>query len=207
MSLIPNVGTFYKRPIEQTNSNNCTLRFSTQVIGVNKLSTYVKCMSKDAGINVDNKNISNHSGKVTCATTLYNHGFDKKAVSGRSGHRSDAIETYKRPSEQMLNEVAMALQPARPDVNKENRNVVSNCQEDSTYVIATCALIFASQGLRFGSPFSPPLADLEYILRIRALIFHWLRLPVHVSNQKTFYTEHMLSTKCKQRCHFPFWFQ
>ena len=67
--------------------------------------------------------------------------------------------------------------------------------------------IFASQWLRFGSPFSPPLADLEYIFRIRALIFHWLRLPVHVSNQKTFYTEHMLSTKCKQRCHFPFWFQ
>jgi hypothetical protein len=27
-------------------------------------------------------------------------------------------------------------------------------------------------------------------------------LPVHVSNQKTFYTEHMLLTKCKQRCHF-----
>jgi hypothetical protein len=36
---------------------------------------------------------------------------------------------------------------------------------------------------------------------------YWLRLPVHVSNQKMFYTEHMLSTKCKQRCHFPFWFQ
>ena len=61
--------------------------------------------------------------------------------------------------------------------------------------------IFASQGLRFGAPFSPPLADLEYILRIRALIFHWLRLPVHVSNQNAFYTEHMLSTKCKQRWH------
>ena len=61
--------------------------------------------------------------------------------------------------------------------------------------------IFASQGLRFGSPFSPPLADLEYILRIRTLIFHWLRLPVHVFNQKTFYTEHMLSTKCKQKWH------
>ena len=67
--------------------------------------------------------------------------------------------------------------------------------------------IFGSQGLRFGSPFPPPLANLEYILRIHALIFHWLRLPVHVSNQKMFYTEHMLSTKCKQRCHFPFWFQ
>ena len=32
--------------------------------------------------------------------------------------------------------------------------------------------IFASQGLPFGSPFSPTLADLEYILRIHALIFH-----------------------------------
>ena len=62
-------------------------------------------------------------------------------------------------------------------------------------------VIFASQGLRFGSLFSPPLADLEYILRIHVLIFHWLRLPVHVSNQKTFYTEHMLSTKCKQSWH------
>jgi hypothetical protein len=61
--------------------------------------------------------------------------------------------------------------------------------------------IFASQGLRFGSPFSPPLADLVHILRIHALIFHWLRLPVHVSNHKTFYTEHMLSMKCKQRWH------
>ena len=71
------------------------------------------------------------------------------------------------------------------------------------FLTGVCASnsIFASQGLRFGSPFSPPLADLEYILRIRALIFHWLRLPVHVSNQKTFYTEHMLSTKCKQKWH------
>jgi hypothetical protein len=74
-------------------------------------------------------------------------------------------------------------------------------------LMSILAPIFASQGLRFWSPFSPPLADLEYILRIHALIFHWLRLPVHVSNQKMFYTEHMLSTKCKQRCHFPFWFQ
>ena len=63
------------------------------------------------------------------------------------------------------------------------------------------SFIFASQGLRFRSPFSPPLADLEYILMIHALIFHWLQLPVHVSNQKTFYTEHMLLTKCKQRWH------
>jgi hypothetical protein len=74
-------------------------------------------------------------------------------------------------------------------------------KDHQTNVLCILHVIFASQGLRFESPSSPPLADLEYILRIRALIFHWLRLPVHVSNQKTFYTEHMLSTKCKQRWH------
>ena len=35
-------------------------------------------------------------------------------------------------------------------------------------------LIFASQGLRFGSPFSPPLADLEYILKFARNATWWL---------------------------------
>jgi hypothetical protein len=47
-------------------------------------------------------------------------------------------------------------------------------------VVRSSYIIFASQGLRFGSAFSPPLADLEYILRIHALIFHWLRLSEDV---------------------------
>jgi hypothetical protein len=33
--------------------------------------------------------------------------------------------------------------------------------------------IFASQGLRFGSPFSPPLADLEYILKFARNATWW----------------------------------
>ena len=81
-------------------------------------------------------------------------------------------------------------------MKKFSKNYYSN-----TKLVSKAGSIFASQRLRFGSPFSPHLADLEYILMIHTLIFHWLRLPVHVSNQKTFYTEHMLSTKCKQRWH------
>jgi hypothetical protein len=34
-------------------------------------------------------------------------------------------------------------------------------------------IIFASQGLRFGSPFSPPLADLEYILKFACNATWW----------------------------------
>ena len=50
-------------------------------------------------------------------------------------------------------------------------------------LIYSLSCIFASQGLRFGSPFSPPLADLEYILRIHALIFDWIRVLVAVTNE------------------------
>jgi hypothetical protein len=35
-------------------------------------------------------------------------------------------------------------------------------------------------------------SEQEYILRIHALIFHWLRLPVHVSNQKMFTRAHVI---------------
>ena len=37
----------------------------------------------------------------------------------------------------------------------------------------TIAPIFASQGLRFESPFSPPLADLEYILKFACNATWW----------------------------------
>ena len=95
------------------------------------------------------------------------------------------------------------LPPTRllPELTMSNMAGVLLTNKKCTFILRYHYLIFASQGLRFGSPFSPPLADLEYILRIRALVFHWLRLPVHIPNQKTFYTKHMLSKKCKQRWH------
>jgi hypothetical protein len=52
--------------------------------------------------------------------------------------------------------------------------------------------IFASQGLRFGSPFSPPLADLEYILKFARNATWWfievapLRKSSSSANQNRF---------------------
>ena len=47
-------------------------------------------------------------------------------------------------------------------------------ENENTIVIIMFILIFASQGLRFGSPFSPPLADLEYILKFARNATWWL---------------------------------
>ena len=38
----------------------------------------------------EGRNITNHSGKVTLCTILFNSGFHEKLIRQRSGHRSDA---------------------------------------------------------------------------------------------------------------------
>ena len=43
----------------------------------------------------EGRNITNHSGKVTLCTILFNSGFDDKLIRQRSGHKSNAINVYK----------------------------------------------------------------------------------------------------------------
>ncbi|XP_063442151.1 uncharacterized protein LOC134722460 [Mytilus trossulus] len=128
LKYVPSEGPFYRRPIGKMSLKNEGTKFSAQVIGVNKLSTYIKLMFDKAGIDCSNRNISNHSGKVSCVTTLYNSGFDDSAVKSRSGHRSNAVETYKRQSTEMSRNISNALQPPRPTVSddKENIPTISN---------------------------------------------------------------------------------
>lgn len=57
---------FYRRPLENRPDNE--LRFSQQPIGFNKLSSIMKTMFSEAGIP---GYYTNHSGKRTLATTLY----------------------------------------------------------------------------------------------------------------------------------------
>ena len=72
---------------------------------------YMKTMFLEAGIDVENRNIRNHSGKVTLCTRLYDQNFGEQAIMARSGHRSVAVRDYKRPSEELQREVSVALQP------------------------------------------------------------------------------------------------
>jgi hypothetical protein len=52
--------------------------------------------------------------------------------------------------------------------------------------------IFASQGLRFGSPFSPLLADLEYILRIRDLYFIGYGNSTRIQSEDVLHGAHVI---------------
>ena len=52
--------------------------------------------------------------------------------------------------------------------------------------------IFASQGLRFGSPFSSPLADLEYILRIHAYISLVTATSTRIQSEDVLHGAHVI---------------
>jgi len=70
---------------------------------------YTKTMYAEAGIDSSDRRIVNHSGRVSCCTRLYNAGFDEQSVTDRSGHRSNAVQIYKRPCVQQQKAISNAL--------------------------------------------------------------------------------------------------
>lgn len=98
-------GSMYRRPLAGEG-----LKYSKQVMGVNKLGKIIKDMCSGAGFH---GNFSNHSGKRTCATNLFQSGIEEQLVMSRTGHRSTAVRNYKRPSQEQLSAVSMALNPPK----------------------------------------------------------------------------------------------
>ncbi|XP_033727613.1 uncharacterized protein LOC117316943 [Pecten maximus] len=77
-------GPFYRRPLDGPGQ-----RFSSQPVGVNKLSVLIKSCCSAAGLSGQ---FRNHSGKRTCATPLFQQGVDKQLIMSRTGHRSKSIQ-------------------------------------------------------------------------------------------------------------------
>lgn len=107
LNLIPQPGSFYKRPLDSANSIN----FSAQNIGENKLDTYMRSMFTQAGIDIKERHITGHSGKRTLCSKLYNAGFDEHMVKLHSGHRSDAVRAYEIPDANKRKQASDILTP------------------------------------------------------------------------------------------------
>ena len=87
----PSRWIFNKRPLDSLRNN--TPRFSMQNVGHNTLK-HVLFGKHSRG---RSKHRTNHSGKVSLCSNVFNTGFDDKIIRQRSGHR-DAVNTYKHPS-------------------------------------------------------------------------------------------------------------
>ena len=130
-SLIPNRDLyFYFRPTKG-------LTFAKQPVGRNKIAKLIPDMCKAAGIEGYK---TGHSGKVTCATTLYREGFSDQLIKERTGHRSlEALHQYKRTGSKQQQDLSMALGPsisgAKPDDKKlkydsNKKNEKPKCDSD-----------------------------------------------------------------------------
>ena len=84
----------------------------------------MRTLFENAGIELSSRRITNHSGRISCASRLYNAGLDDKAISSRTGHRSNAIDIYKRKNNSKSKEISDFLQPmySCSDISNEKIN-------------------------------------------------------------------------------------
>ena len=76
-------------------------------MGIKTLHRLLPDMCEAAG----RKRKTAHCLRVTCASSLFNAGVDRKLIQDRSGHRSDALMKYEKPSEKVQTKVSAILGP------------------------------------------------------------------------------------------------
>ena len=92
-------GPLYQKPLDTDTVPRSLPRFSAVCIPIHQLSNMSRKFNVDAGIGTDNRNISNHSGRVTCCTRLNNTGFTKNkafinSVQDAAGQSGQSYSVY-----------------------------------------------------------------------------------------------------------------
>ena len=106
MSLRPvNMKTndFYLRPLAAPRPD-CW--FTCQPIGRNTLSNVIAELAKTGGIE---GKVTNHSLRATAASRMYNENLDEQLICEVTGHRSNAVRSYKRTSDNQLKSISNVL--------------------------------------------------------------------------------------------------
>ncbi len=90
--------TLYKYALKSTRLSPVQW-YADKPIGVNALKKTVKELTKQAGLV---GHYTNHSLQSTAATRMYNQGLDEQVIKEVTGHKSDAVQAYKRMSDNLL---------------------------------------------------------------------------------------------------------
>ena len=86
---------FYLRPKRKSPGQPTEAWYDEVPVGKNKLSTFLKDMFSDAGLETK----TNHSLRATGATALFNAGVPEKVIQNTTGHRSvEALRKYEKVS-------------------------------------------------------------------------------------------------------------
>lgn len=116
LNLIPSIGSFYRKPLDG-------LKFSSGNIPQRELKTMMKNLYQQAEIPLDGRTISNHSGRVTLCTTLFNERYNDKTVINRSKHTSTAVHSYQCEQFPLQSKICADLEPS---ITKDTPRVFCN---------------------------------------------------------------------------------
>lgn len=83
-----------------------TTWYSENPVGVNTLKATVKRLAKEAKLE---GHFTNHSLRLTAATRLYQAGVDEQTIMEYTGHKSEAVRLYKRPSDKIMEAANFAV--------------------------------------------------------------------------------------------------
>lgn len=101
----PNIKRFYLRPL--AHKMNSAIWYSSQPKGVNKIKKVVTNIMEKA--NITGK-FTNHSLRASAATRLFRNGVEEQLVAYVTGHRSNAIQNYKRISNEQTSSISSIIQ-------------------------------------------------------------------------------------------------
>lgn len=104
---------FYLRPLEK--------RFSHQPVGHSTLERIMKDLMHSSGFY---GYFTLHSLRATCATRLYEAGFEEQQIMEVTGHKSVAIREYKRTSDTMKRKASEVIQERhRQEANDQKEDI------------------------------------------------------------------------------------
>ncbi len=80
--------------------------YTEKPLGVNALKKIVSNLTQKAGLV---GHFSNHSLRASAATRMYEQGVDEQTIKHITGHKSDAIQSYKHVNSNLLKQAGMSI--------------------------------------------------------------------------------------------------
>ncbi len=114
----------YKYSLSENKRRPCQW-YSDKPVGINSIAKCVSNLMKQAG---KNGNFTNHSLQVTAATRMFQGGIEEQLVKEKTGHKSDAVRTYKCTSDQLMEKAEKAV--ICPGIDTSVTTVQAQCPKE-----------------------------------------------------------------------------
>jgi len=113
---------FYFRPSAKR------FAYEKSPVGINYLNKILPDMCKTVGV----KRKTAHCLRVTCASSLFNAGVEEKLIRQRTGHRSNSLFNYEKPSEENVAKISGLLGPTTNYATKKDEEIARSSSSTST---------------------------------------------------------------------------